>query len=339
LCKVFIELAWLERSQDNFDNGQMYADKALLIAKKNNYTKLSIDIYNIIGVIHEKKHNRHEAIIAYDEALNISKNLNDKLGIARILNNKGNVIEAFGDIETAETMYLESWSILQQIGDTKRISIILSNLGDISFKKGDYESAEKYHRKSLEIKTKLGNKKGISTSLGFLALNYFQLMDDENAKKCFIAAIKIQQEIKNYPGIIRYLHRAFSLFNKEEKDLYYQLLKEVESIESFNVEQHIIPDIELIYNCELDNITSNDIFIQINRISDCISKLEGVKNEDIDDLPIEAFYIATQKLIALNSTENSKKVAKQALELIGDRKTRRKEELQKIANSTAYNSV
>ena len=63
------------------------------------------------------------------------------------------------------------------------------------------------------------------------------------------------------------------------------------------------------------------------------------KLTDIDDLPVEAFYVAIKKLIQLNSVEEAKVLAKQALEWIGDRKTRRKEDLEKIIDSTAYNIV
>ncbi len=341
LCKLFIEMAWLERSQDNFDEGMIYAENALQIATKGNLDKLKIDIYNIIGILYKKKNNRTEAILAYDKALEISNSLNDKVGVARILNNKGSIIEASGDIETAETMYLESCSILEKVGDIRRLSVVFANLGDINFKKYKYDISEKYHRKSLEIRTKLGNKNGISSNLGYLALNYFQLKNDVLAKQCFIEAIKIQEEIKNYSGVIRYLHRAFSFFNREEKGYFYNLLKDVERIHSFEGEKYITQDIDLIYNCEYGDggLSPEDLIKQIEQISDSISQFDNIRNKDIDDLPIEAFYIAANKLIHLNAPDEAKKIAKHALEWIGDRRTRRKEDFEMIINSTAYNSV
>jgi tetratricopeptide (TPR) repeat protein len=334
LCKLYIEMAWLDRSQDRFVEAMIHAKNALKIATKENFDKLKVDIYNIIGILHEKSNKRVEAIKAYDKALEIAKSLNDKIGVARILNNKGNIIEATGDLQTAEIMYLESCSILEQVGDMRRLSIVFSNIGDINFKKYKYDISQNYHRKSLEIKTKLGNKRGISISLGNLALNCFQLRNDAQAKQYFIEAIKIQEEMNNQSGVIRYLHRAYSIFNKSEKRKYYELLKKIEKFELFPGEEYIILDIYLIYNCQSRNYTSEAIVKSTEEIIDIISKLEKIENEDIDDLPIDAFYIAANKLIELNSPVEAKVLSKQALNWIGDRKTRRKEELERIYNLT-----
>jgi hypothetical protein len=85
-----------------------------------------------------------------------------------------------------------------------------------------------------------------------------------------------------------------------------------------------------------DAISSADI----RKISTHIIDLSNqITISDIYDLPVETFYVATKKLIQLNAPEEAKELAKKALEWIGDRKTRRKEELEKIINSTAYNSV
>jgi len=339
ICKLFIEMAWLEKDKDNFVESMIYAENALKIATKKNFDKLQVDIYNIIGILHEKSNKRIEAIRTYDKALEIAKSLNDKIGVARILNNKGNIIEATGDLQTAEIMYLESCSVLEQVGDIRRLSIAYTNIGDINFKKYKYDFAENYHRKALEIRSKLGNKKGISASLGFLALIYFQLKDDVKAKEYFIEAIEIQKEINNQSGVIWYLHRAFSLFNKTEKSNYYELLKKIENTEAFKGEKHIILDIDLIYNCESSNYTLEAILKSTDEIIDNITKLENIENIDIDDLPIEALYFAANKLIEHKATDQAKELAKQALKWIGDRKTRRKEDLEKMLNSTAYNSV
>jgi len=337
LCKLFIEMAWLEKSQENFVEGMIYAENALRVATKESFDKIQIDIYNIIGVLNKKNNKYAEAIQAYDKALEIAKSLNDKIGVARILNNKGNIIEASGDPQAAEIMYLESCSILEQVGDIRRLGIVFSNIGDINSKKCKYDISEKYHRKSLEISTKLGNKNGISASLGFLAFNYFQLKNDDQAKQYFIDAIKIQDEIKNYSGVIRFLHRAFSIFNREEKGHYYDLLKNIEKHEKFKGEKYIILDIDLIYNCEYSDLSPEEIIKQIEKIIDNISKLENIKNEDIDDLPIEAFYEAANKLIQMNAYEEAKETASYALDLIGNRRTRRKEDFDRIINSTTYN--
>jgi hypothetical protein len=47
-------------------------------------------------------------------------------------------------------------------------------------------------------------------------------------------------------------------------------------------------------------------------------------------LPVEAFYIASKTLLALNEQTDAINLAKQALDWIGDRKTLRKNELEKI---------
>lgn len=65
-------------------------------------------------------------------------------------------------------------------------------------------------------------------------------------------------------------------------------------------------------------------------IDNVINSKKEFETSEIDYLPVEAFYVAAKKLIQLNSTKQAKSLAKQALNWIGNRKTRRKEELEKM---------
>ena len=244
------------------------------------------------------------------------------------LHNLGILKGHFGMRLDQEDLYYQSLEIRKRLGDKQGISMSLSSLGLLYKNQGKIEEAEQLYLESLEIKRQLGDKKGISSSLSNLGVIYFELGQDQKALEHLIQSIDLKKELNEIPGIIATVHRAFSLFQQEEQE---KRLLEVKGLDSksFSAKENCwLLNIELMHCClNLSSIDSQEILNGCHAILELSAQTNLT---DIDDLPVESFYWATQKLIAMNQVEEAKILAKQALHWIGVRNTRRKAAFEKI---------
>jgi len=281
-----------------------------------------------LGLLYKNQGKIEEAEKLHLESLEINRQLGDKKGTSASLSYLGNLYKDQGKIEEAEKLHLESLEIKRQLGDKKGISASLTNLGNLYKNQGKIEEAEQLHLESLEIKRQLGDKKGISASLNNLGVIYFELGQDQKALEHLIQSIDLKKELNEIPGIIATVHRAFSLFQQEEQE---KRLLEVKGLDgkSFRAKENCwLLNIELMHCClNLPSIDSQEILNGCHAILELSAQTNLT---DIDDLPIESFYWATQKLIAMSQVEEAEILAKQALHWIGVRNTRRKAAFEKI---------
>ena len=227
-----------------------------------------------------------------------------------------------------EELFLESLKIRRKLEDKPGIGVLLSNLANLYNNQGKRDEAEKLNLESLSIRHQIGHKAGICTSLANLGTIYFERGNDNMAIEYFNESIKLAIKLGLIYNIIQYIHRIFSLLQKENQ---YQYLKEISEMDmsNYSLKENLwLLDIQLMNICLNDN-TISALDIQ-NRSYQVIQICNQITLRDIDELPVETFYVAANKLIQLNARELAQELAKSALEWIGNRKTRRKEELEEI---------
>jgi uncharacterized protein YrzB (UPF0473 family) len=147
----------------------------------------------------------------------------------------------------------------------------------------------------------------------------------------FKESIEIKRALMEKDTLLATIHRAFSIFEPDELERLFSEVLQMDNKDFRDKEHCWLLNTELMHGC-LNKSEINTA--EIITLSDKILGLSAQTNlNDIDDLPVEAFYIAAFKLTELTSTEAATNLAKKALEWIGDRKTRRKADLEKIVLS------
>lgn len=360
LTKTLYEIATLERFKNNLNLSLEFCQKALELANANNFLSLKAAIINNIAITKKNLGNLDEAICLYDESFEICNRIGDKTGIAKILNNKAEILKKQdGRIKEAEQMYAEALHILRQLGDKRRISVVVNNLGEIKSYQDNFIEAEKFYNESLEIsrqlcdkrgisevmynigclykiqgKTKeaeeiykecldirreLGDKRGISTTLNSLGFLNLENGKTANSKEFYLEAIKLQTELNDISGIIGSIHRAFSLFEDSERDNYYDIAKSLINESSKPNQLSQLANIELMQYClSTKKVKKTLIQEKINYVK---TQNEKSTLKDIDDLPVEAFYLSTLKLTEIGEPKMAKMVADDALKMIGEKKS------------------
>ncbi len=99
-----------------------------------------------------------QALVFYRQALEIARQVGDRLGEGRALNNLGNSYNAQEQYEQAIELYSQALEIAREIEDHFGEIIALQNLANVYSSLGQYERAIEVHQQRLEIARELGDR-------------------------------------------------------------------------------------------------------------------------------------------------------------------------------------
>jgi ATP/maltotriose-dependent transcriptional regulator MalT len=114
-----------------------------------------------------------------EESLALSRELDDKGGIAETLSGLGLLAMQRGDLEAACSLMEKALLIARKIGDKRRVASGLHDLAWVHLERGEYVRAHAMYEQCLADFRKLGDKIGIAASLHQLALVLFLSLDDQ----------------------------------------------------------------------------------------------------------------------------------------------------------------
>lgn len=130
----------------------------------------------------------------YEQSLAIRRQLNDKVGIARLLNNLGVVARFENDHSTARQLYEESLILLRELNDRPAVAQTLNNLALI-VRHEDLPGARKLLEESLNLRRSLKDKWGIANSLSSLGDVTLDMGDLTAARKILMESLTLNEEL------------------------------------------------------------------------------------------------------------------------------------------------
>ena len=172
-----------------------------------------------LGFLYWTVNNFSEARKFLEEALTISRKLDDRLTLARSLGYLGAVAAAEGDYVLAQSLLEESLIVARELGPAgrKAASWALAFLGDVHFTQGDYLGSKKLYEEAVAL-TKEAHEKNM---LGFMIrrLGYIALrqLDNTRAAEYFKESLKSNQEVGHSVGICASLTAFANLALAQEK--------------------------------------------------------------------------------------------------------------------------
>ncbi len=137
---------------------------------------------------------RDSARALFEECLAIWRELGDRRGIATSLANLGGLAVGQGDYAVARTLLEESLALLRELGNRHIMGITLSNLGIVAHGQGDYAAARTIHEESLAIRREIGDRLGMADSLEELAA-VAALERPDRAARILGATERLREEI------------------------------------------------------------------------------------------------------------------------------------------------
>ncbi|MFH1321997.1 MAG: tetratricopeptide repeat protein [Bacteroidota bacterium] len=193
-----------------------YCDQGLSLASRLEFSEGVARSLNNIGEVNRLKGNYKKAIDHHLQSLEIRRELGDKKEIANCLNNIGIVCYNQSKYEKAIDYYLQAIKISEETGDQRGIATRLNNIAGIYYYQGNYQKAMDYYRQSLEIRTELGDKRGITSCLLGIGNVYYSQDNYEKAVNYFFQSLKINKELGNKKGISKCLNNIAGFYNYQE---------------------------------------------------------------------------------------------------------------------------
>jgi len=217
-----------------------YGITANNLAEQINFAKGAGYAQKSIGMGHYFQGDYANALISWQQALEIFQSIDFKLGEANMLNNLGAVYFNQGEDTKAIDYYLQSLKLAEEVEDKLRIATALQNIGGVYYNKpATYHEALKYYKQALPIMVELEDYEAIgavSVNMGEIFLSdsiaYYSeiyktdttLYNADTALFYFDWALEAYQKSKtgNIPYALNSLGKAYALKNDFNNAINYQ---------------------------------------------------------------------------------------------------------------------
>ncbi|WP_375579189.1 tetratricopeptide repeat-containing sensor histidine kinase [Marivirga tractuosa] len=147
--------------------------------------------------------NRPDSAQKYaEQALFLSKKLNDQISVSKSLRLLGGTYTYKGEFEDALEYNLQALEIANQLNDSILMHNALNNIGFVYISLGNYQNALEYLMRSYELKKKLGVKYGLEHTLNNIGLVYTEARMFDSAHHYLQKGLNVAEENEEYDLII-----------------------------------------------------------------------------------------------------------------------------------------
>jgi adenylate cyclase len=203
LCKSFFNT--------NPDTSIIIASSAKLLAEQINYKAGLALAFKNVGKGYYLQGKYKEAVINWQQAIEVYKLLNDKKGVANMLSNQGAVYFNQGDDAKALELHLQSLKMSEVLNDTLRILTSLTNIGGVySNKEATRNKALEYFLRSYNLSLAIKDDYSIGTCAVNLGELYYNLGDDAKALMYLRQSEKAYKGTEDLPYTLNYIGRVFT---------------------------------------------------------------------------------------------------------------------------------
>jgi signal transduction histidine kinase len=197
------------------DTSLLLAQQALLLSKKEGYTKGEALSLNIIGGVFLTTGNYPKALEAYLQSLKKSESIGDKVAIAKATGNIGTVYTSQGDYRQSLNYTFKALALNKNLGRQVSVTGNLINLGDTYEKLNMLDSAKYYTIEAYNLGVQLNDKTRIGISLNNLGNIYSKMGESTAAMRNYRLGIPYLIERRNdnslcetYLGIAKLFQKA-----------------------------------------------------------------------------------------------------------------------------------
>lgn len=150
------------RVQGYWDSAIGYAEEAMAISREIDDNKTTAACLNDIGLILQRQGKYEEALDKHREALPYVEEIGFKYGIANTYNHIGVSYKYLGNYPMAIDNFLKALRFKEEIEDKRGVAACLNNIAVIYQDQGNYEASLETHAKSLNIRKEIGDKNAIA---------------------------------------------------------------------------------------------------------------------------------------------------------------------------------
>lgn len=186
---------WCYWQQGEYDDGVDTLQDALKISRDINNKPLEARILNNLGYIYRDRGDLADALNHFEEALKINEKLGDEVAQSVNLSSIAYLHYDLNDYENALEFALRCLPIFEKAKDVHRLNSLYHILGNIYFKQEQSQEALRYFEENLN----LSEPETVLHAMAISGLGkvYYKMNDFENARKYLTEALKQSEELSN----------------------------------------------------------------------------------------------------------------------------------------------
>jgi tetratricopeptide (TPR) repeat protein len=179
-----------------FTEGTAYCQKAIDINKRVNRAQLPTN-YTNMGIILQSQARLTEGLKYQNMALEVAKEVGDKVYIAKAYNNIGDALLAQGNYQQAVGYFYKFLKVADELNDSLGISIAYGNISNVLRLQQDFNLALEYQQKTMAFHKRMNNKVSLLSDYYNTGNIYFALNRIDEAIHHYTDAIRLAREIGN----------------------------------------------------------------------------------------------------------------------------------------------
>jgi|GEM_PF-572721 len=211
-----------------------YSLQAIAGFKESNTPVQLANAYNALGVAYRSLKKLDSAILYAGEALKISLEQKNNIGIEFSYKQLGNNYYAKGEYPEAEKNFKNSLEYARLLNNPLLVSQSLNNLGGTSLSLGNLDKAVGYFLEALKLKEVNNDEKGIAMACNNIANAYRRLMKPKLALEFQLRALKIKEKLNDKP--------ATALSYGNLGNIYHDLGDTVRALKCYNKSLEMLKD-------------------------------------------------------------------------------------------------
>ena len=161
-----------------------------------------------LGELNRKQGAYDDAVEWLERARGEFESVGDAAGIGQVLHIEGSIAAEQGDYLRARDLYERSLAVRRRLDDRPQIANLLNNLGIVARSLGDFDEALATYEESLAIRRALNDRRAIAVSLNNLGNLARYRENYEEARARLEEAVILQREV----GDRHYLANALTIW-------------------------------------------------------------------------------------------------------------------------------
>ncbi|MCL4252681.1 MAG: tetratricopeptide repeat protein [Anaerolineae bacterium] len=152
---------------------------------------------NNMGGVYSALGDKQKALVYYEQALPIRREVGDRGGEATTLNNMGGVYDDLGDKQKALVYYEQALPIRREVGDRGGEATTLNNMGLVYDALGDKQKALVYYEQALTIMREVGDRSGEAVTCFNIGMIYHELGDLDKAIEYVEHCVMLDEQVQH----------------------------------------------------------------------------------------------------------------------------------------------
>ncbi len=205
---------FFERGNKQFETSQfpdalLSFQQALNIYRAIGDSSHAAETLNQLGAVYTKLSQYQKAQETLQLALNIFRTQKQRLGEALVLNHLGEVDRHQGETETALKHHEQALAIVRELGNRAEEAASVHDIAAVYETQGKYENALKFYEQALLMRRQVKDRTGEALTLIGLGNTYLSYIQ----LKLHYQVIKKPEELKPYQDVLKYYQQALAIMH------------------------------------------------------------------------------------------------------------------------------